>query len=70
MAILGKIIPETIIDKEDGIIKENINTNSKIANKESEEANETEEETMLISEGDIFNLWQSSNMDNVGHVDG
>ena len=70
MEILGKIFPATIIDKEDGIIKEKINTKDKITNKEAEEAEETEEEKMVIQEGYILNLGKSSKMDTVGNVDG
>ena len=70
MEILGKNFPATIIDKEDGIIKEKINTKDKITNKEAEEAEETEEETMVIQEGYILNLGKSSKMDTVGNVDG
>ena len=52
------------------MIKEKINTNAKITNKEAEEAEEIEEETMGILEGDIVNQRQSSKMDTIGHVDG
>ena len=40
LEILGKIIPATIFDKKDGIIKEEINTKAVITNKGAEEAEE------------------------------
>ena len=56
MEIRGNIIPATIFDKKDGIIKEDINTKAIITNKGAEEAEEIEEETTGITEGDIFEL--------------